>query len=64
MPISTETLKAMIRDFHGFDLSDEELELVRPEVDGYISEAEKLREIDLSNVISARLLHAEEGNES
>ena len=61
MPIPIDTLKAMIRDFHGFELSDEELELVRPALDNYLAEMEKLRSLDLSAVMSSRLLRAEEG---
>ena len=61
MPIRKETLKAMIRDFHGFALSDEELDLIQPELDNYIAEVEKLQGLDLSNVMSARLLRAQEG---
>ena len=61
MSISKETLKAMIRDYHGFELSDEELELIRPELDNYMAELEKLRELDLSSVMSSRLLRAKEG---
>ena len=55
--IANETLKAMIRDFNGFDLSDEELELVRPELEYYLDELKKLEELDLSTVFSSRLLH-------
>ena len=55
--ISDETLKAMIRDYNGFDLSDEELELVRPELEFYLAELKKLEELDLSTVFSSRLLH-------
>ncbi len=61
MSISDETLKAMIRDFHGFALSDEELQLIRPELENYLRELEKLRDLDLSSVMSGRLLHADEG---
>ena len=61
--ISDETLRAIIRDYHGFELSDAELELIRPELDSYIEELEKLRDMDLSGVMSARLLHASEGGE-
>ena len=61
MAIPKETLQAMIREYHGFALSNEELELVRPELDNYIAEVEKLRALDLSNVVSARLLRAQEG---
>ena len=63
MAIPKETLKAMVRDFHGFEVSDAELELIRPELDNYIAELEKLRELDLSEVVSARLLRAQEGGE-
>ena len=64
MPISKETLKAMIRDFQGFDLSDEELDLVRPELDSYEAALEQLRDLDLSGLMSSRLLRVEEGRES
>lgn len=61
MAIQKDTLKAMIRDFHGFEISDEELDLVAPALDNYLAEVEKLRELDLSNVMSSRLLRAKEG---
>jgi hypothetical protein len=63
MAISNATLQAMIRDYHGFALSDEELELVRPELDSYLREVENLRQLDLANVMSARLLRAQEGEQ-
>lgn len=61
MAISSETLKAMIREFHGFQLSDAELELIRPELDSYLAEVENLRDLDLSAVMSGRLFKAGEG---
>jgi len=61
MAIQIETLKAMIRDYHGFELTDEELELVRPTVENYLAEVEKLRDLDLSGVMSSRLIRADEG---
>ena len=61
MPISKDTLRAMIRDFHGFELSDSELDLIEPELNNYLAEVEKLRELDLSNVMSGRLLKVDEG---
>jgi len=64
MALSTETLKAMIRDYQGFHLSDEELERIRPELDDYLDAIEPLRDIDLSNILSARLLRADEGGPS
>ena len=57
MPLSNKTLKAMIRDYNGFELSDEELELVRPELESYFAEVKKLEDLDLSNVFSGRLMH-------
>ncbi len=60
MSISNETLKAMIRDFNGFELSDEELELVRPELEYYLDELKKLEELDLSGAFSSRLLRLPE----
>ena len=61
MALSDETLKAMIRDYGGFELTDEELELIRPELEFYQNEVEKLRELDLSDVLSGRLLRVDEG---
>jgi len=64
MAISKDTLKAMIRDFHGFELSDSEMDLILPELDAYLSELEKLRELDLSKVMSSRLIKADEGGQA
>ena len=57
MPITNETLKAMIRDYNGLELSDEELELVRPELENYFAELKKLEELDLSDAFSGRLMN-------
>ena len=64
MPISKETLKAMIRDFHGFELSDSEMDLIAPELDTYLLELEKIRDLDLSGIMSSRLIKADEGGHS
>ena len=56
MSISNETLKAMIRDYNGVELSNEELSLVRPELDIYFTELEKLEFLDLSDSFSGRLM--------
>ena len=63
MPIKKETMKAMIRDFHGFEISDEELDLVAPALNGYLADVEMLRDLDLSDVMSGRLIHADEGDD-
>jgi hypothetical protein len=64
MTIPNETLQAMIRSYHGFVLTDEELELVRPELDNYLKAVETLRELDLSDVMSACLLRTQEGEKA
>jgi hypothetical protein len=64
MTLSIATLKAMIHAYHGFPLSDEELERIRPELESYLAEAEQLRELELADVMSARLLRAHEGGQS
>ena len=61
MPISDATLKRMIAEYGGFELSDAELELVRPELENYLAELQNLRDLDLSSVMSARLLRAGDG---
>lgn len=60
MSIPNETLKAMIRDYNGIELSDEELELVRPELETYFSELTKLESLDLSDTLSGRLMQLPE----
>ncbi len=62
MSISDETMKAMIKDYDGFELSDKELQLVRPDVDSYFSAMEILNELDLSMVMPSRLLRVQEGD--
>jgi hypothetical protein len=63
MAIPNETLQAMIKSYHGFELTDDELERVRPELENYLNEVDKLRDLDLSSVMSSRLLRAQEGEE-
>lgn len=64
MPVSNETLKRIIAEYGGFELSDAELELVRPELENYLTELQNLRDLDLSDVMSSRLLRAAEGDEA
>jgi len=61
MTVPNATLQAMIRSYHGFVLTNDELELVRPELDNYLKEVDKLRALDLASVLSGRLLRAQEG---
>jgi hypothetical protein len=64
MPVSNETLKRIVAEYGGFELSDAELELVKPELDNYLAELQNLRDLDLSDVPSSRLLRAAEGEEA
>jgi hypothetical protein len=61
MAIPNETLQAMIQSFNGFALTDAELERLRPELDNYVREMAKLRELNLADVMSSRLVRAQEG---
>jgi hypothetical protein len=60
MALPHETLKAMIRDYQGIPMSDDELEQIRPELDNYLEALETLRQLDLSAVFSGRLLRVQE----
>ncbi|CAI8018091.1 hypothetical protein GBAR_LOCUS10924 [Geodia barretti] len=64
MPVSDETLRRIVAEYGGFELSDAELALIKPELESYLSELQNLRDLDLSDVPSARLLRAAEGAEA
>ena len=64
MTISNETLQAMIQSFDGFELTDDELDQLRPELENYMNAVDKLRELDLSSQMSSRLLRAQEGGDA
>jgi hypothetical protein len=64
MNVSDETLQAIIREYNGFELSADELKLVRPEVDSYLEQLAILNDLDLSDVMSGRLLRMPAGDES
>ena len=64
MPISDETMNRIIAEYGGFELTAEELELVKPELENYLAELQNLRDLDLSDVMSSRLLRPADGGES
>lgn len=64
MSVSDDTLQAIIREYNGFELSAEELELVRPEVDYYMEQLAILDDLDLSDTMSGRLLRMPAADES
>ena len=59
MSLSKETLRSMIQDIGGPELNDEELEQVVAQVEVHRLESDKLRQLDLSKVLPARLMRAE-----
>lgn len=61
MSVTRETLRRMLEELGGLEMTDEELARVAPHVQNYVEQAAKLKELDLSDVPSARLLRAEEG---
>jgi len=64
MSVSDETLQAIIREYNGFELTADELELVRPEIDYYMEQLATLNDLDLSDVMSGRLLRMPAADES
>ncbi len=59
MSLSKETLKRMILDIRGPELNDEELEQVLAQVEMHRLESNKLRQLDMSKVLPARLMRSE-----
>ena len=59
MSLSKETLKRMIQDIRGPELNDEELEQVLAQVEMHRLESNKLRQLDMSKVLPARLMRSE-----
>ena len=55
MSISKETLKRMIRESGGPELSDAGLEKVLAEVQVHQAQSERLQQLDLSKVLPVRL---------
>ena len=59
MSLSKESLKRMILDIRGPELNDEELEQVLAQVEMHRLESNKLRQLDMSKVLPARLMRSE-----
>ena len=64
MSVTDETLQAIIREYNGFELSASELDLVRPEVNYYLEQLAILDDLDLSEVLSGRLLRMPSADET
>ncbi len=61
MSISPETLRAILRDYDGISMSDEELEKVAPAVSAFVAEFSRLSELDLATEFSALQMRADDG---
>ena len=61
MPVTKETLRNILREFGGLEMTDEELTEAVPTVQAYVDRLAKVKDLDLSKVMSARLLRAKEG---
>ena len=61
MDIDRKTLREMLQIYQGIELSDEEFDLIEPELQSYFDIVEKMKELELSDVPSGRLLRASEG---
>ena len=59
--VTEDTLRAMLREFGGVEPTEAEMERVLASVNTYRQRAQPLGELDLSAVLSGRLLHAQEG---
>ncbi|MBI4232988.1 MAG: hypothetical protein HY686_00945 [Chloroflexi bacterium] len=58
--VTRETLKAMIRELGGVPLTDEELDMLVPAVQGQVDAMSKLdAALDLSQVAPGLIFHAE-----
>ena len=64
MAISKDTVKAIIRDYNGLTLSESELKQVMVILEVFGDEVEKIRNLDLSNVVPACLPRADETGQS
>ncbi len=59
--VTPKTLRAILNDFGGIPMSDEELSRVAPVVTAFVSEFARLDELDLSDVDSAVQMRADDG---
>ena len=59
--VSPETLRAILNDFGGIPMSDEELARVAPVVAAFVAEFSRLDELDLNDVDSALQMRADAG---
>lgn len=61
MAISKETLRKMLDEIGGVAMSEAELEAALPTVQSYAELVDKLRKLELSGVLAARLVRHDGG---
>ena len=61
MQVTKESLRTMIETFGGLNMSDEELEQIVPQIQQYVDLSKQFDDFDLSEVLSTRLIRADEG---
>lgn len=55
MPVSKETLRKLLAEFNGLEMSDEELSEALPVIQDYLDGLDSIKDLDLSSVIPSRL---------
>ena len=59
MAVTKETLRAILDEFGGIPMDDEELEAAVKVVNGYLTQVENAKDVDTSAVYSGRVVHLE-----
>ncbi len=59
--VTSATLRALLDEFGGTPMTDEELEKVVPVVAAFVAEFSRLDELDLADIDSALQMHADDG---
>ena len=59
--ISVPSLRAILDEFGGVPMSDEELNEAVPVVEAFVSEFSRLEELELGEIDSALQMHADDG---
>ncbi len=61
MDIRRETIRAMIKDYDSFDLTEEELDIVEAGLKAYADAVAMMGDLELGDVVSARVIQAKQG---
>ena len=61
MDIKRETIRAMIKDYDSLDLTEEELDIVEEGLKAYANAVAQMADLELGDVVSARVMQAKQG---